>query len=1334
VGGAIAYQVGTSTTAVKTYPSSLTATYALTGGVNQTQIQNPNIAINGVGGITSAQMSPSIATTTNALRIDVDALGCGTPPLRCSNRGTMTVTFNKPVTNPVLHISGLGGNNGSVDGSQITNYSTSFNLTSWTGPSSSVTLAQTASNGNLTVSSSEIRATSTAGGTSCGTAPTAGCGSVRVNGTVTSVTFRLDLILEGNFAPWVNGSNPIDAFTITTSINDDYSDAPVAYQTAPMATHTVGDAYMGAGVSADGTSALYSATSTTSPVVSTTAIVDTNDDGVTFPTMVWGQSNQINVAVTGSGGYLQGWIDWAADNSFNTAGDRIATNIQDGGVGDGDGAVNGNIRLSVTAPAGTTQLNRFARFRWSTTSGLNWNGAASDGEVEDYQVTINPQRNDLSLTKAVSNASPVNGSAVSYTLTLNSAAFSTTSTTPTTGVTVQDTLPTGFTFTSVSAGGTGTYNNTTGVWSVGTLAPGATASITINGTVSAASGTVTNVAQVTASSVTDPDSTANNGVTTEDDYATVPFTVAAILPAPTCAVGATNQIITNGDFASGTGPSWTNWTAGAVWFGTDVAAVNNDTTGGALSQSGLSGLKFGPSGAGGAVIQLSQWWRNGSPAASSAGATLTVSLGGTDYAVITTPTGAGTSATVTYLNGASGNLTSLTEFASTGWRINIPTTVNATGALSFTYAPGGGSLDDDFEIDNVTLYTCTPQADLSLTKTVSNPAPVEGTALSYTLTVTSDAASTGTATGITVQDTLPAGFTFTSAAGAGTYTPGTGVWAVGSLAPGTNAQIIINGTASGAAGTAVTNTAQISASSLPDPDSTANNGVTTEDDYATIGFTPSPSTINCPTGNTSTGSGFATGGTGLYQEQLFWFDWTCGGVTSFPAGSTINKTWDAGDGLVITGQVTNITFPITTYNTGGYGGDQLDNLYPGVNPIGLRGVNDGEDPQFRVVYTATLNGVTVPLNYVVADAESSDGANEALAATTNATNWTLLEQAGALTTALAGNSFTMSDTGNAGFGSAIVYTTGSNVQIDATITQGGLQAMAFGVFTPFDYSDSPLAGTSYGGANHRTIGNYILGASVTTEATDYNSPTASGDVDNGLVTTPNFLRGSPATVNVNVQGLGHLSGWIDFNDDGDWADAGEKVSTDLRDGGAGDLDGAVNGVIQFQVTPPLTAALTPTIARLRYSSRTNAPSNGLWGFGEVEDYEFTILNAQLVAAKTSFVVSDPVNGTTNQKAIPGATVRYCILTTNTGSATAENVAAMDTLPGNVTFIPGTMRSGTTCAGAADIEDFDATGADETNPFGMSTDTYVVNGFAPTLAPNGTFAMVFDVLVAPAANP
>ena len=54
--------------------------------------------------------------------------------------------------------------------------------------------------------------------------------------------------------------------------------------------------------------------------------------------------------------------------------------------------------------------------------------------------------------------------------------------------------------------------------------------------------------------------------------------------------------------------------------------------------------------------------------------------------------------------------------------------------------------------------------------------------------------------------------------------------------------------------------------------------------------------------------------------------------------------------------------------------------------------------------------------------------------------------------------------------------------------------------------------------------------------------------------------------------------------------------------------------------------------------------------------------------KTSVVISDPINGTDNPKAIPGAVVEYTITLTNTGTADATNVVITDVLPVDTTFI------------------------------------------------------------------
>lgn len=83
---------------------------------------------------------------------------------------------------------------------------------------------------------------------------------------------------------------------------------------------------------------------------------------------------------------------------------------------------------------------------------------------------------------------------------------------------------------------------------------------------------------------------------------------------------------------------------------------------------------------------------------------------------------------------------------------------------------------------------------------------------------------------------------------------------------------------------------------------------------------------------------------------------------------------------------------------------------------------------------------------------------------------------------------------------------------------------------------------------------------------------------------------------------------------------------------------------------------------------TDAENDG--AFSDTGTY--TVAGAVITFAKTSRVVSDPVNGETNPKAIPGATVEYCITVANaTGAALATDVSIVDDLPFDVTFLTGT---------------------------------------------------------------
>jgi uncharacterized repeat protein (TIGR01451 family) len=103
---------------------------------------------------------------------------------------------------------------------------------------------------------------------------------------------------------------------------------------------------------------------------------------------------------------------------------------------------------------------------------------------------------------------------------------------------------------------------------------------------------------------------------------------------------------------------------------------------------------------------------------------------------------------------------------------------------------------------------------------------------------------------------------------------------------------------------------------------------------------------------------------------------------------------------------------------------------------------------------------------------------------------------------------------------------------------------------------------------------------------------------------------------------------------------------------------------------------------------TDAERDG--AFSDTGTYE--VAGADVTVTKSSRVVSDPVNLTNNPKAIPGATVEYCIRVANAaGAATATDVNVTDNLPSDVTFVDDSIRinGDADCANGAVGGTFDA---------------------------------------------
>ncbi|MCK4547317.1 MAG: T9SS type A sorting domain-containing protein [Candidatus Eisenbacteria sp.] len=102
-----------------------------------------------------------------------------------------------------------------------------------------------------------------------------------------------------------------------------------------------------------------------------------DEDGVLMPTLVQGQFSTIIVEINGGGGVLEVWIDFDGSQSWEASEQVFAGSLL-------DGTHSFNVATPVTSIVGQT----FARFRITTYGGLQPDGPADDGEVEDYEVWI----------------------------------------------------------------------------------------------------------------------------------------------------------------------------------------------------------------------------------------------------------------------------------------------------------------------------------------------------------------------------------------------------------------------------------------------------------------------------------------------------------------------------------------------------------------------------------------------------------------------------------------------------------------------------------------------------------------------------------------------------------------------------------------------------------------------------------------------------------------------------------------------------------------------------------------------------------------------------------
>jgi uncharacterized repeat protein (TIGR01451 family) len=412
----------------------------------------------------------------------------------------------------------------------------------------------------------------------------------------------------------------------------------------------------------------------------------------------------------------------------------------------------------------------------------NNNPGPTPTEDDEASVSVTPQAADLSLSKTVSDATPSVGATVTFTLTVINAGLK-----DATNVVVTDQLPAGLgsvTFVSSKVNGVdqGSFNTGTGVWTIGTVPVGNVAVLTFTAVVNTAAPFV-NFAQVTGVDQADPDSTKNNDVgqtADEDDEAAV--TIDARQADLSLTKSVDNAAPNVGD---------------RVTFTITIANGGpDDATGVAVKDLLPAGLTYESDDSGGVYNPVTGVWSVG-----------------------------------TVGNGLSRSLKIIATVTSASPVVNYAQ-VSASDLFDPDSTPNDNSVGAD---DDASVTVDAREADLSLAKTVSvvdlltTNGYFEAT---WTLTLTS-AVTSDQATGVQVEDLLPSTLTFVSYSGDGTYNLATGTWSVGTVDPGaTKTLTLVTRFSTGAA---ITNYAQVVASSLPDPDSTPNNNagpVPVQDDEA----------------------------------------------------------------------------------------------------------------------------------------------------------------------------------------------------------------------------------------------------------------------------------------------------------------------------------------------------------------------------------------------------------------------------------------------------------------------------------------------------------------------
>jgi uncharacterized repeat protein (TIGR01451 family) len=586
--------------------------------------------------------------------------------------------------------------------------------------------------------------------------------------------------------------------------------------------------------------------------------------------------------------------------------------------------------------------------------------------------------------------------------------------------------------------------------------------------------------------------------------------------------------------------------------------------------------------------------------------------------------------------------------------IVVTPTAAAAGSRSNTASVTSDVTDPDPTNDSDTESTqVDPSVDLSLAKTDSADPATAGTDLTYTLVATNNGPSD--ASGVIVSDPLPAGTNFVSADNGGVESGGTVTWTLGALANGASSTLHVTVHVDAARTTGLTNTASV-AGNETDTDSS--------DDTATE---------------------------------------TTAVATS--ADLSITKT-DSADPATAG---TDLTYTIMVTNDGP--SDATGVVVTDPVPAGTTFVssdNGGSESSGTVTWAlgALANGASSTMHVVVhVDAARTTGLSNTASVAGNQTDPdSSNDSATAITTVATSADLAITKTDDAD-----PVTAGTDLTYTMVVTDNG-PSDASGV----TLSDPLPAGTSFvsadnggvesGGTVTWTVGSVANGASSTVHVTVHVDAGTIADLSNTATVTastpdPDLSNDSAVQGTTVVPAAQSADLSITKSDDADPATAGAELvyTIDATNNGPSDATGVIvsdplptgtsfvsadnggvesGGIVTWNVaTLANGATATVHVTVLVNASRTQDLSNTASVAGDQADPDSSNDSATETTAVTGSADLQITKAAASTSVI-GANLLYTITVTNNGPSDATGVSVSDPLPAGATFVAALPTQGT----------------------------------------------------------